>query len=145
MKPSIGTGFELDWMGYDCPTDSPNLDQGICVATCPNARQFIDQLTCVTACPDERLIIDQEKTCVASCPAARPNEQGTCVTTCPPERPLVSQSICENVIFGACYFCAAACPAERPNILIVLGVAYCWVTPCPIVVPDTNGDGVCGN
>ena len=145
MKPPIGTGFELDWMGYDCPTDSPNLDQGICVATCPPERSFIDLLTCVTACPAERLIIDQGKTCVASCPVTRPNEQGTCVTTCPAERPYASFDICENGLFGTCFFCVVACPAERPNILFFLGNNYCHETPCPLIAPDTNGDMVCGD
>ena len=126
-----------------CPPFRPN-DQGTCVTDCPAERPFNVGGACVTTCPVEKPLID-EGTCVATCQKNRPEDQGTCVTTCPPQRPLVSQSICDNVIFGACYFCAAACPPERPNILIVLEVAYCWVTPCPVIVPDTNGDGVCGN
>ena len=34
----VGTGFQLDWRGYDCPTDKPNIDEGTCKQTCPAAR-----------------------------------------------------------------------------------------------------------
>ena len=124
----VGTGFELDWMGYDCPTDRPNLDQNTCVLDCPQARSFNDQGTCVTTCPTGRVIIAAEKTCVTTCPG-----QGACVTNCPPDTEP------SNVLLDQTT-CVAICPTARPN-----NDQTTCVADCPTARPDDNNDMICGD
>ena len=122
----VGTGFELNWSGYDCPTDKPNLDQTeTCVATCPD---FNDQGTCVTTCPTGRVIIAAEKTCVTTCP-----DQGACVTNCPPDTEP------SNVLLDQTT-CVAICPTARPN-----NDQTTCVADCPTARPDDNNDMICGD
>ena len=121
----VGTGFELNWSGYDCPTDKPNLDQNTCVADCPQDRSFNDQGTCVTNCPEGRVIIAAEKTCVTTCPG-----QGTCVTNCPTGTfTLLDQTTC-----------VSTCPTARPKI-----DRQTCVSTCPTATPDNNNDNICGD
>jgi len=114
----VGKGFQLDWMGYDCPTDRPNLSQaGTCVEMCP---EYNDQGTCVTTCPTGRVII--EKTCVTTCP-----DQGACMTNCIPDTQLLDQTTC-----------VATCPTERP-----FNDRGTCLADCPTARPDDNDDMLC--
>ena len=103
----VGTGFQLEWRGYDCLTDSPILDQGTCKAKCPTERSFNDQGTCVADCPTGRVINRvAPKTCGTTCP-----DQGNCDTTCPPaDGTDPSSALLDKTT------CVEMCPMERPFI-----------------------------
>ena len=120
---NVGTGFELIWSGYDCPTARPLLDQTICVSTCPTGRPYNDQGTCVDACPTGRVKNDVDMTCDTTCP-----DQGDCVTTCPAAE-LLDQTTC-----------VATCPPTRPN-----NDQNTCVADCPTARPDDNTDMICGD
>ena len=122
----VGTGFQLDWRGYDCPTDKPNINQGTCEATCPD---FNDQGTCVDKCPPGRVINAAEKTCDTTCP-----DQGDCVTTCPPND--LGPNDLLDTLLGTC---VPTCPMDNPK-----NDQDTCVTDCPTTRPDDNNNMICG-
>jgi len=131
----VGKGFQLDWMGYDCPTDRPNLSQaGTCVETCPDP-DFNDQGTCVTNCPTGRVTIG--KTCVTTCP-----DQGTCMTNCIADTTYTAAASAFNRISDTRLLdqttCTPACPPARPY-----NDRGTCVADCPTARPDDNGDMLC--
>ena len=159
----VGTGFQLDWRGYDCPTDKPNINQGTCEATCPD---FNDQGTCVDKCPPGRVINAAEKTCDTTCPGQGTTcmtncpdtellDQTTCVATCPDTRPNIDQmKVCMadcptgRVINAAEKTCDTTCPDQGicvtncPDTEPLLDQTTC-VAMCPTERPDIDQMKVC--
>merc|ERR1711971_25364 len=115
----VGNGFQLDWRGYDCPTDKPNIDEGTC-KQCPAARPRNNDQTCVATCPY---------------PEKR-NDDGTCVTACPPEK--FTNVNCVNDSMNMCDTnlseneCVDSCPNSAQFVWTnEFNESFCWFTSCP--------------